>query len=383
MNRARVVIDGRPVRFPMAGTGQYVANLATGLASLNTPDVDARLLLFGGLLARNRDAWALAGQLPTDRVSMKRMLSRRAFTAWLRFAGASMPAAAVGGPFDVWHATYFEAHPSLKPSQRLVATIHDVIFLSHPHLFPARILGACRFALARQLRDAAKVIAVSNHTREQLLAYTDVDADRVVVIPNAPSPRPTETADEGVPDEPEIERPYALYLGNLEPRKDVPTLIKAWCMCKARGDFALVLAGAPAYLAERAIAAIAAGSSETDVRYLGFVSEERKASLLRHAAALVYPSIYEGFGIPIVEAMTYGLPVIACRTSSIPEVVGPGGILVSPSAPEEMAVAIDRLLGDSALRERLGSLGRRHAERFSWERVAHEAADLYRSVAAA
>jgi glycosyltransferase involved in cell wall biosynthesis len=363
----RVVLDGRPVRFPLAGVGQYTANLALALGELASRDVRARLLLFDNLFRPNPEARRLAPRLGGVRVSRRRLLPRRVFTAWLRYAASTMPDRVAGGPFDVWHSTYFEAWPNISRDQRLVSTIHDVIFLTHPQLFAARNLAACRFALARQVR-----------TREQLLLHTDISPDRVTTILLAPSVSPIHDS-EAVASLKRllIDRPYVLYIGSLEPRKDVPTLLRAWCQARARHDFALVLAGAPAYLSTTTLTAISSLPTSVDVRWLGYVSEADKAALLQKATAFAYPSIYEGFGLPVLEALSFGVPVVACNTSSLPQVAGPGALLVEPSSPAQLASAIDTLLGDVALQRGLISRGLEHAATFSWGRVARETVDVY------
>jgi glycosyltransferase involved in cell wall biosynthesis len=374
----RVAIDGRPVRFPLAGVGQYVANLILALAELEAAELDVAPLLFDNRWRGNGDARRLANRLANGAATVHHVMPRRLMTGWLRFAPGTVPRGLLGGSFDIWHATYFEGYPRLKRGQGLVVTVHDVIFLSRPDVFSARNLAASRFAAARQMRDAAVVIAVSQHTKRELLGHFDIAPDRVMVVPLAvrhPNPErvSSERSDNGG-----LDRPYVLYVGNLEPRKDIPTLIEAWLRSAARHDFALVLAGAPAYMSEGSIAAVRAASAAADVRWLGYVSEQEKHRLLGGATAFVYPSIYEGFGIPVLEALAYGVPVIACDTSSIPEVAGPGAVLVPPSDPSELARAIDRVAASSALRASMGQRGREHASAFTWDRVARETVAAYR-----
>jgi alpha-1,3-rhamnosyl/mannosyltransferase len=259
-----------------------------------------------------------------------------------------------------------------------VSTIHDVIFLAHPELFPARNLAASRWALDRQIRDSDTLICVSAFTRKEVLERTNADPDRVRVIPLAVAVRSTdeETA-VALRAAHGIDRPYVLYIGSLEPRKDVPTLLSAWVASKASSEFALVLAGAPAYLAESTLAALDRASTRADIRVLGYVSENSKAALLDGAKAFVYPSIYEGFGIPVLEAMHFGLPVIACQTSSIPEVLGSSGLLVPAADPDAMREAIDTLLESDETQARFAAAGRDRAKQFTWARVAEETAAAY------
>jgi alpha-1,3-rhamnosyl/mannosyltransferase len=256
--------------------------------------------------------------------------------------------------------------------------VHDIIFMDRPDLFPPRNLEASRWALGRQVRDSDILICVSEYTKQQVLDKTDATFEQIRVIPLAVSvdPLPTDVAQKEL-EQIGLDRPYVLYIGNLEPRKDVPTLLRAWLSSDARHDFTLVLAGAPAYMSAETLAAIGEASINADIRSLGYVSEDQKAALLSGASAFVYPSVYEGFGIPVLEALTYGVPVVACDTSSIPEVVGDGGVLVPISDPSAMRDAIDAVLSDTDRRMSMAAAGKRHAENFSWSRVARETTSAY------
>jgi glycosyltransferase involved in cell wall biosynthesis len=140
----------------------------------------------------------------------------------------------------------------------------------------------------------------------------------------------------------------------------------------------LILAGAPAYLSSSTQKAIADAPDHTDIRSLGYVDERTKAALLSGAEVFVYPSIYEGFGIPVLEAMHYGTPVIACDTSSIPEVLGDTGLLVPPGDSDGMSETIDILMSNDSLRTRLGDAGRERSKLFSWDLVAERTVEVYR-----
>lgn len=375
----RTMIDGRPVRFPLAGVGQYVHNLGVALADAGDPDLDFSLMLVDGIGDSNHEARRLHDTLGGARSHLNRVVPRRVLTSALRYIPRAVPVSVLGGEFDLWHSTYFEGYPSLRRDQRLVSTVHDIIFMDHPELFPPRNLAASRWALDRQVRDSEILICVSDYTKQQLLQKTSASPEQIRVVPLAVSVEPL--APEVAQIEREkagLDRPYVLYIGNLEPRKDVPTLLRAWLASEARHEFALVLAGAPAYLSEATLSAIGLAAEQADIRQLGYVSEDLKAALLSGAEAFVYPSVYEGFGIPVLEALTYGLPVVACQTSSIPEVTGDGGLLVPVGDSDSMRDAIDVLLSDQALRLKIVASGKRHAANFSWSRVARDTINAYR-----
>jgi glycosyltransferase involved in cell wall biosynthesis len=371
-----VLIDGRPVRYPLAGVGQYVFNLAVALAEQSA---DFKVLFTGG--CANRDATVLAAAIGKEHSHFVPVGGHRPLAAVLRYAPGLLPTRLIGGPFGIFHSTFFEGYPRPKKGQELVSTIHDVIFLEHPELFPARNLAASRWALRRQVRDSALIICVSEFTRRQVLARTRAKLEQTRVVPLAASidAMDPETA-AALRRESGVTRSYALYVGNLEPRKDLPTLLRAWVTSSASRDFALILAGAPAYLSSPTLRAIQQAAVHADIRSLGYVAGSLKAALFNGASAFIYPSFYEGFGIPVLEAMHHGLPVIACNSSSIPEVIGEAGLLVPPRDPAAMSAAIDRVLGDVELRTELRAAGRARAAQFSWSRVAEETAAIYGEV---
>lgn len=379
----RVAIDGRPVRYPLAGVGQYVYNLSKGLHELEDNRVDLSVLLANGFREVNDEAARLRSELGELSTHLNRSVPRQVINAALRYSPRLIPSKMLGGRFDVWHSTFFEGFPRRRPTQRLVSTIHDIIFVDRPDLFPSRNLAASRWALERQVRESDHIICVSEFTKQRLVTNSEVDASRVSVTPLAVSVTPLHPTDaEEETRRAGLDRPYVLYIGNLEPRKDVPTLLRAWLRSSAKNDYTLVLAGAPAYLSEETVAEIGSASQTADIRSLGYVSERLKSALLARAEAFVYPSVYEGFGIPVLEAMAHGRPVIACNTSSIPEVLGSGGLLVPVSNAEVLGSEIDRLLGDEELKRDLGSRGLVHSKSYSWNRVASETAAVYEETVA-
>jgi hypothetical protein len=176
----RIVVDGRPVRYPLAGVGQYVANLSTALVRR---DVDLRVFLTGG--ASNKDATRLVEVLGHEHTHATR-IGHRPVTALLRYA-PKIPMSLVGGSCDVYHSTYFEGYPRPTRTRSLVSTIHDVVFMDNPELFPRQNLRASRWALERQVKDSQQIICVSEYTKDRLVHVTEADPDRVRVIPLAVS----------------------------------------------------------------------------------------------------------------------------------------------------------------------------------------------------
>ena len=182
----------------------------------------------------------------------------------------------------------------------------------------------------------------------------------------------------------QLEAPYFLYVGTLEPRKNLVRLVKAFDLVRRKnpGNIRLVLAGGKGWKYEEIFDEIRKLNLHDSVRQLGYVPDEDLPGLIRGARAMVYPSLYEGFGLPPLEAMAVGTPVLTSNTSSLPEVVGEAAVMVDPEDIEAMAVAMERLWTDETWRESLRTKGYQQAQQFNWDRSARETMDLYHSLLA-
>jgi alpha-1,3-rhamnosyl/mannosyltransferase len=226
----------------------------------------------------------------------------------------------------------------------------------------------------RVLKRADGLIAVSENTRTDVIRLLGIDERKVRTIYS------------GVPDsffdaEPTpSERPYILCVGTIEPRKNIGTLLDAWEGLPAdmRAEFDLCIAGASGWKSEAVMARLNSGIP--GVRHLGYVPETGLPGLTAGATAVVYPSLYEGFGFPVAQAMAARVPVITSNVSSLPEVTGNGGITVDPHSVSELRTAIDLMLSSPALRDRLATNARERAEMFRWERCAIESLDFFEQV---
>ena len=215
------------------------------------------------------------------------------------------------------------------------------------------------------------MIAISQATKDDLVAHYGVPKEKIPVVYHGVEPRFRPTPDPAVPARYGLPSRYFLYLGTLQPRKNLERLLQAYAQLS--GDVpALVLAGAKGWYFERIAAAIAALGLGERVFLPGYVPDEDVPALLTGALALVFPSLYEGFGLPVLEAMACGTPVVTANTSSLPEVVGEAGLLVDPLRVDEIAAAMQRLLADEALRAELSRRGLERAGLFSWDRCARE-----------
>ena len=263
-------------------------------------------------------------------------------------------------------------------------TVHDISFARSPELFSRRDRTLLRLVRG-SVRRAARVIAVSEFTRADLCDVYDLDPAKVVAIPNGVSESftPQPDAQARVRQRFGIDRPYMLCVGALQPRKNVPLAIEAYARVVGRGmNCELVVAGGDRGGRIDVLDAILRNGLTGRVHMLGHVEEEAMPALYSAARALVFPSLYEGFGIPALEAMATGTPVIASNTTGLAEAVGDAGLTVDPHSAEELADAMRRLLDDEALREQLVAAGLARAVNFTWGRAAAATARVYREALA-
>ncbi|HVF13676.1 MAG TPA: glycosyltransferase family 1 protein, partial [Acidimicrobiales bacterium] len=277
---------------------------------------------------------------------------------------------------DVFHATNFIAPPSRKVP--VVVTVHDIGFVHHPADVSPGVRRMARL-LPQILSRAAAVVTVSEFTRNELLDWQPHLADRITVIPNGSHHRIAPTSVGETPSRP----PYALMLGTLEPRKNLPLALDALSILRQRGvDLRLVLAGSRSILIDLPSMLSERGLGAPEVVCTGYIDDSRVASLMAGARMLVFPSLYEGFGMPLIEAMQSGVPVVAARAGATPETLGDAGLLVDPGDAEGFADAMAQLVFDDELRATLVKAGRARAAEFTWERAAAACLRLYRRVAA-
>jgi glycosyltransferase involved in cell wall biosynthesis len=318
---------------------------------------------------------------PGVHASQRPMPARPLHALWAR--GNEPPLEWFIGRTDVVHGTNFVVPPTRHAAA--VVSVHDLTPLHHPELCDAATLaypGLIRRALAR----GAWIHADSRFVAEEVVEAFGADPARVRVVnpgipplPFVPSPEAEATRARLVPVGTSR---YCLAVGTAEPRKDLPGLVRAFSAVAAGdSDVALVLAG-PRGWGETALAeAIAASAVRSRIVRTGWVEQGELAALVAGAAVLAYPSLYEGFGFPPLQAMQAGVPVVATRAGSLPEVLGDGALLVEPADHVELAEALAAVLHDPRLQERLVAQGAARAGDFSWDRCAEGLETLYREAA--
>jgi glycosyltransferase involved in cell wall biosynthesis len=363
----RVGIDARLVYYSQAGIGQYILHLVNGLAKVDT---DSEYVL----LQSRKDDTTILEEPNFRRVSLwtpsHHRLERYSLNVELMRLG-----------LDVLHSPDFI--PPHRPSCKSVITVHDLAFLLYPHFLTkesARYYGH----IDQAVRWTDHIIAVSESTKRDTIQHLGVLKDKITVVYEAANPIfgpvDRDEARREVRNRHGVDGPFVLFVSTIEPRKNVPTLLRAiWHLRESyKADVRLVVAGGKGWLFEDAFAVVEELELDDTVHFVGRVSSEDLLYLYNAAEMLAHPAFYEGFGLPPLEAMVCGLPVIVSNVASLPEVVGDAGLLIDPHDVDELTVALWRVLSDSGLREEMQEKGLRQASRFSWERAARETLDIYR-----
>jgi glycosyltransferase involved in cell wall biosynthesis len=286
------------------------------------------------------------------------------------------------GPVDVVHGTNFVVPPARRAAE--VVTVHDLTSVHFPELCTPDVQRYPDL-VRRALDRGAWVHAVSRFVADEVVAELGAPAERVRAVPNGgPDPGPAGNAAAGRARA-GADR-YVLALATVEPRKDHPTLVRAFASEALAGpltDVRLVLAGPDGWGAEALADALARSPAADRVTRLGWVDDEARADLLAGAAVLAYPSRYEGFGMPPLEAMAAGTPVVATAVGAVPEVVGDAAVLVRPDDADALAEGLRDVLLDPVRAEELRRRGRDRVTAFSWDRTVDGLVDLYLEAAAA
>ena len=376
--RMHVVLDARYLSRHQSGIGYYTQRLIGGLAAID------RVNRYTCVVVRDGPG------LPVSQPNVGCWSTRVSFDdhvlgdLWL-LGYLPLRLRALGA--DVYHGPAVFS-PLVKLGYRTVVTIHDLVSFLFPDTVPRKYSLYMRLMTRLAVWSADRIIAVSHATRGDLTRILRVPEDHVVVIHEGVAPEFRVTADvktqDAVIHRYGIRPPYCLFVGNLEPRKNLPRLIEAFGLLRARGltppDMPqLVLVGTRGWLYSGIFRAVEAQGLGGDIVFTGYVPPADLPALYAGAACFVFPSLYEGFGLPVLEAMSAGTPVVASRVGAIPEVAGDAAVLVDAHRPVELADGIASVLTDGALRDRLVARGRVRAQAFTWERVARETLAVYES----
>lgn len=366
----RIGFDATPLLGQRVGIGNYTAYLLSALLQQQPAD--------DYYLYSNRPLGHL--EPPLDQATQMPGYFERSRWLWMQWM---LPTLLKRTQLDLCH--YTNASAPLHQTRPFVLTIHDASLFVHREHHPVSRLVAIRALLPLLARRAAAVITVSQHARAELLRALDVPTDKIHVIYEAPPPHFVPAHDKkyltAVKEKFALPDKYILYLGTLEPRKNLTRLVQATSQLHHYGcQIPLLLVGPKGWHMNGFKEEISRLGAEPMVRYLGYVPSEALPAIYSLATVFAFPSLYEGFGLPPLEAMACGTPVLTSQASAMAEVGGDAVHLIDPYSVESITEGLHNLLTNAPLREELSQLGQKHAQQFSWERAAQETTAVYRQV---
>ncbi len=363
-----MAFDATPLLGRTTGVAAFCAGALSGLSALPGLEVSAFAVSW-------RRRHRIAGRVPAGVATRQRaMPARPLHAAWRR--GSSPPAEWFLGRRDVVHGSNFVVPPTSRAAR--VATVHDLTVVLYPELCDPPTL-AYPALIRRAVAEGAWVHTPSQFVADQVVAEFGVDPGRVRAVHHGVPPSPPDRG----PEAPRLALPggarrYVLAVGTIEPRKDYPLLVSAFAAVAAdHPDVALVVVGGEGWGAGRFLEAVATSPVRDRIVRPGYLDDRALAAALRHASVLAYPSVYEGFGFPPLQAMAAGVPVVATAVGAVPEVVGDGALLVAPGDADALAGAIGEVLGGGGPVEALVRRGTARAGRFTWSACADGLARLY------
>lgn len=390
----KIVVDATPVFPKPSGVGFYVANL---IRSLNALQFQEEFQL-GIAYQPGFKNWLLG------KVAVPNCLNEYSHIHLLpipvRVSDLLLTSTQVSNLFLYYFQTYFEQcfdHPNILHGTNYsvypcnnslkVMNVYDLTFIKYPNYIDSVVK---RYAerVKRCLQWTDLVLTISESSRKDIIEYLQVDPKKVYVTPLASRYSPNYLSDEKniqALDKQvnyDFSNPYLLFVSTIEPRKNINAIIHAFNLLKKKYkiEHQLILIGKKGWNYEPIFFDIESSPWKSQIHHLDYLSDELVALFYSKADVFLYPSHYEGFGLPVLEAMTLGAPVVTSNTSSIPEVTGDAAILIDPNDPVQLAEAILKVISDSQLRQELINKGKARAKLFSWERTAKETLNAYRSI---
>jgi glycosyltransferase involved in cell wall biosynthesis len=372
----RIGIDARSVLKQRTGVGSYTFNLIKNLSKL---DQENRYVLF---YSHHKNVKAAIPQIDNPNFESKfiRFPNKLLNLLW---GTVKMPKIDwLVGEVDLYHSPNYTLN--MLGRGRSLMTIHDLSFLAYRQYSLASGRWHYAFKIRNYAQQVDAIAADSKSTKSEILKYLKVPEEKIHVIYLGHSPAfqplPESEHRQRILEKYKIKGDFILYVGTLEPRKNLKGLIQAYAQSRARDDFLLVLAGGKGWKYRHIFRLVHKLKLENQVVFCGYVPDSDLPELYNKAAVFVYPSFYEGFGLPPLEAMACGTPVIVSHTTSLPEVVGDAGVYVDPLDTEQISHSIDTVLSDTKLHNALRGRGLERAKMFSWEKTTRETMKLYRKL---
>jgi len=374
----RIAFNATALLSPLTGIGQYCRHLALGL--LNSQDIEANFFYgaFWNKAVRDAPMPGAVKLFPWLRNNMPFSYALRRIVQNHRFA-----AQAKKQRFDIYH------EPNILPLSHdglTIVTVHDLSWIRYPQAHPVQRIRAMNKYFESGLHRASLILTDSEFVKQELMELCGIESERIRAVPLGVEklfrPQSSEAIFETLSLYGLVHGQYLLAVGTLEPRKNLQVALRAFSQLAPdiRKRYPLVLVGMKGWLNSELEKQMAPLICAGQVRLLGYVSREQLAAIIAGALTLIYPSIYEGFGLPPLEAMASGVPVIASQAASIPEVVGDTGILIHPHDDKALADAIQQLISSPELREQLARKARARSLRFSWEGCVEQTIDTYRQL---
>jgi glycosyltransferase involved in cell wall biosynthesis len=373
----RITIDYTPALRQTAGIGRYTRGLVAALAEL---DRENEYTLFCAGQTPVAPNWPANFTVRTSSVPARWLTA-----GWHRL-GLALPVEWLSGSSTLFHSPDFTL-PPLREA-RGVVTIHDLSFMRFPQYADPGLRAYLQRAVPRGVARAARVLADSENTKTDLIALLHVPPEKISVVPAGVEPRFRPVRDtirlNEVRARYRLPQWFILAVGTIEPRKNLARLITAYAQLRRQTGLphALVIAGKEGWLCEGIHEQVVREGLTEHIHFPGFVADDDLPALYTLADLLAFPSLYEGFGLPPLEAMACGTPVVVSNNSSLPEAVGAAALLVDAEDVDALADAMARVLGNANLRVRLADLGRAQAARFTWSEAARKLLDAYRLTAA-
>lgn len=371
----RIAIDLIPITGRDAGFQRYAQQLVKGIADFDKKNEYVLLL--------NEKVYGLLAVRQDNFTNIKVKTPPKIHFFWEQ---VYLPFRAIFESFDILHFPVSAPPYFQLSSTKIIVTVHDLTFILYPETMTKISRFYWSFFMSRGVKTAKRIIADSKSTKDALIMHYNISLEKVQVIPLALSNfcssilvSDFQTIKEkyGLPEK------YFLYIGTLEPRKNVKRLLQAFHKAKSKKGIShkLLVVGKRGWLFSEIFETVENLGLENEVIFTGFVPDEDLPGIYSGAEVFVFPSLYEGFGLPPLEAMSYGVPVLASNSSSLPEVVGDAGILVNPENPDDIADGILQLVANRSLRNQLKERGLRQAQKFSLERMAKKTLEVYEEVA--
>ncbi len=377
----RIGLDGIPLLSPKTGIGKYTFELASALTRLSQ---GPQLVFFYGTHWSKRlkatTGTNIGGSYETLRSAVSRVVPA-ASKKWIR--QKILEVGLIRYQPDLFHATNYVASSFDGP---LVVTVHDLSHLRYPETHPAERLAWLSDGLPQTLHHARRIIADSQFTKDELISLLGVPKDSITVVHLGVGqdykPRDNEVLALKLKEFDLRPKGYILSVGTLEPRKNILSLLQAYELLSdsLKAHWPLVVVGIRGWkdqvISKRLDSLVSTGS----IRALGYVSIDKLPVVYAGAALFVYPSIYEGFGLPPLEAMASGVPVVASNRASLPEIVGNAGVLIDPEDIESLSKVLQSLLDDQKKCEQMAKMGLQQAKKFTWKGCAEKTFEVYEHV---